>query len=131
MDNTSRFRLRILCVLIFLVPLGFYTKHYHGFGKIWVSQSLGGVLYEIFWCLAAAAVFPKAHPVRISVIVFLATSVLECLQLWHPPFLTAIRATLIGRTLLGDTFTWLDFPYYVTGSVLGWMGVRMLKGGRV
>jgi hypothetical protein len=59
--------------------------------------------------------------------VFLVTSALEFLQLWHPPFLQLIRSTFLGQTLIGTSFTWWDFPYYFFGCVLGWFGVRYVK----
>jgi hypothetical protein len=49
------------------------------------------------------------------------------LQLWHPPFLTAIRATFIGKLLLGTTFAWWDFPHYLLGCVLGWLWLQQLQ----
>jgi hypothetical protein len=58
----------------------------------------------------------------VAVWVFLATAFLEILQLWHPPFLEAIRSTLMGRLLLGTTFVFSDFIYYAIGCILsGWI----------
>ena len=51
--------------------------------------------------------------------VLFATTLIELLQLWHPPFLQTIRATFIGHALLGNTISWWDFPHYIIGSSLG------------
>jgi hypothetical protein len=123
-------RYRILVSLLFLVPAGFYTKFYHGPAARWVSDSFGGVLYEIFWCLAAAFAWPKVSPRRIAVIVFMVTAFLEFTQLWHPAFLIPVRENFLGCTLIGNSFTWSDFPYYAVGSFLGalWiLGLRRLS----
>jgi hypothetical protein len=40
-----------LILLLLITPLGFYTKIYSGPGASWVNDSLGGVFYEVFWCL--------------------------------------------------------------------------------
>jgi hypothetical protein len=48
------------------------------------------------------------------------------LQLWHPPLLEQIRATLIGKLLLGTTFVWWDFPHYILGCIFGWLWLRQL-----
>jgi hypothetical protein len=119
--------IRILAALILITPLGFATKFYRGPLHGWVADSLGGVLYEIFWCLAAALVFRRTDEKRIAVRVFLATCLLEILQLWHPPFLETVRSTFIGRTLIGTSFSWLDFPHYAIGCLAGWWMVKRLN----
>ncbi|PMB33329.1 hypothetical protein CEN43_10430, partial [Fischerella thermalis BR2B] len=42
--------------------------------------------------------------------------------------LEQIRATLVGKLLLGTTFAWWDFPHYVVGCFLGWLWLRQLQG---
>lgn len=107
-----------LVILAGLVPSGLLTKYYRGYGEEWVNHSLGGVLYVIFWVLFFSLLFPRVSHWKIALYVFLATSAVELLQLWHPPWLEAIRANPIGVTLLGNSFTWLDFPHYLVGSLL-------------
>lgn len=111
---------RLLLVLIFVMPLGFYTKFYTGPLQDWVNNSLGGVFYEIFWCLVLALLFRRLRPVSIAGVVLLVTCALEFLQLWHPPFLESLRVNFIGATILGSSFTWSDFPYYLIGSIMGY-----------
>jgi len=108
------------------VPLGFATKFYAGPGAEWTQGSLGGVLYEVFWCLVFRFLLPRAHPSVIVLAVLTGTCALEFLQLWHPALLVTLRGTFLGRTVLGDTFAWSDFPHYVAGSALGWWWLRRL-----
>ena len=117
--------------LVVLVPIGFYSKLYDGPGHPWVNNSLGGILYVIFWCLFGYLVFPRARPRAIIVTVFIVTCILECLQPWQANFLEAIRSTFIGRTLIGTTFTWTDFPYYVIGCAISGFWIRILPGQRM
>jgi len=107
--------------------MGFYSKFYRGPAAEWVNGSLGGVLYEIFWCLLSFLCFPRTKPLRIAGIVLAVTCLLEFLQLWHPPFLETLRSCFLGRALLGTTFAWLDFPHYLAGSLLGWLWVKCLR----
>ena len=123
---TQRY-LPIFLALLVVVPLGFYSKFYRGPAAEWVNGSLGGVLYEIFWCLLIFLCFPRTEPLRIAGIVLAVTCLLEFLQLWHPPFLEALRGCFLGRALLGTTFAWLDFPHYLAGSLLGWLWVERLR----
>ena len=43
----------------------------------------------------------------------------EFSQLYHAPWLEALRATLPGRLILGSTFNWPDLPAYAIGIMLG------------
>jgi len=123
----KRQQLLILLSLVVITPIGFMTKFYHGPGQVWVSDSLGGLFYEIFWCLVFAFIFVKAKPFTIAVLVLLVTCALEFLQLWHPPLLEIIRGNFFGRTILGSAFNWLDFPYYFIGSLIGFIWLKLIK----
>jgi hypothetical protein len=116
-----------LVSLVIVTPLGFASKFYGGPGAFWFNNSFSGLLYEIFWCLAVAWVWPKASSRRIALIVFSATSMLETLQLWHPPILETVRSHFLGRTLIGTTFVRSDFIYYVVGCFLGWLWLERMK----
>jgi len=116
--NRGRFFAIVSVALI--VPLGFGLKFYPGPGHAWVNNSLGGTAYVIFWCLAAFVVWPRRPAINSIVIGVLAvTCLLEALQLVDHPVLDRIRSTFLGRTLIGTTFVWSDFVYYVLGGVLG------------
>ena len=109
------------------VPVGFFTKSYRGPAQPWVNDSLGGLFYAVFWCLVAYLFADRLKPWVIAVSVLIATCFLECLQLWHPPFLEYPRGFFIGRTVLGTSFSWLDFPYYIIGGLIGWMWIVWIK----
>jgi hypothetical protein len=120
-------RIWAAALLLVLIPLGFLTKFYHGPLETWVNNSLGGVLYVIFWSLVVFFFFPAATPYKITGTVFIVTSMIEALQLWHPPFLEAVRSTRIGVTLIGNSFAWLDFPHYLLGSLLAYLLIYRLS----
>ena len=111
--------------LLLVVPLGFGLKYYPGPLREWVNNSLGGTAYVIFWCLALFALWPRRSAINPIVIgVLVVTSALEALQLVDHPVLDRIRGTFLGRTLIGTTFVWSDYVYYVFGAVFGrlWLG---------
>lgn len=123
----SKLRLYTLLSLIFLTPLGFYTKFYQGPFAAWVADSFGGLLYVIFWCLLGLFLFPRVGAGRLCLTIFAITSLLEFLQLWKPPLLTAVRQTFLGSVILGTTFVWSDFFYYFIGALCAWYGINFLK----
>ncbi|NDJ24161.1 DUF2809 domain-containing protein [Nostoc sp. B(2019)] len=119
----------IIISLLIVVVMGFFFKYYTGTAYQWFNDYGAAVFYEIFWCLFAFLfVRSKAAVIQIPLWVFVITCILEFLQLWHPPLLEEIRATLIGKWLLGTTFAWWDFPHYALGCVLGWLWLRQLQG---
>ncbi|WP_232285690.1 ribosomal maturation YjgA family protein [Crocosphaera chwakensis] len=62
----------------------------------------------------------------IPIYVFIITCLLEILQLWNPPILALMRSHILGKLLLGTTFSWWDFPHYVIGCLLGWFWLEMI-----
>jgi len=124
--DTTR-RLRAAFAAAALVPIGLGCKFYNGPGNDWIANSLGGVLYVAFWCFVAASALPRARRLRVALCVLAVTCLLEVLQLWHPPLLQAIRSTFVGRTLIGSSFDWLDFPHYAIGAVLGWLALGTVQ----
>ncbi len=119
-------RNRTILSILIIIPIGFASKFYRGPAAAWVNDSLGGVFYVIFWCLVGYLFFPKSKPWKIAAIVLTITCLLECLQLWHPPFLEWLRSYFIGATILGTSFVWSDFPYYFLGSAIGWLWLRWI-----
>nr|WP_313954451.1 DUF2809 domain-containing protein [Anabaena subtropica] len=82
----------------------------------------------MFWCLFAFLFLRRSAFIKqIPIWVFVITCFIEFLQLWHPPLLNEIRATLIGKLLLGTTFAWWDFPHYFLGFILVWLWLKQLK----
>jgi len=130
MEQRKRVLARILVSLLVVVPLGFGLKSYTGPAQNWVNNNVAAMLYEVFWCLALLFLWPrKEFTGKIAVGVFVATCIVEVLQLWHPWALEQFRATFIGRTLLGTTFSWWDFPHYGLGCGLGWLWMMGILRG--
>ncbi|MBC7970082.1 MAG: DUF2809 domain-containing protein [Verrucomicrobia bacterium] len=118
------YRLVLLVSMSIIVPIGYVIRFAQTPTWAWLNDAIGSLAYEIFWVLLAAFLSPRTPLRAIAVGVCLITCGLEWLQLWHPPFLESVRATLPGRLVLGNTFSWFDFPPYVVGSVLGWLWAR-------
>lgn len=92
-----------------------------------INVVLAEMLYVICWCLTLFFVWPQRRFIaRIVIGVFVGTCALEFLQLWHPPFLEAIRSNLLGRNLIGRIFDRADFINYVLGGVAAWLWLRAI-----
>ncbi len=123
-DHFFKYRLALLLGMGTIVPLGYVVRFYQG-GQGWLNDAFGSIAYEIFWILLVVFLFPKVSLLGTAIGVCFVTCGLEFLQLWQPPFLQATRATFVGRLILGNTFSWSDFPSYFVGSFLGWILIRL------
>ena len=113
-----------------LVPIGVGTKLYVGPGAAWVVGSLGGSIYVMFWSFLGLTLWPASSPGRVAAGVFGGTVAIEFLQLWHPPLLETLRSTLLGQTVLGGVFSWVDIPFYAVGAVASAVIARIMLGRR-
>ncbi len=76
----------------------------------------GDALYAllVYWLLAQLA--PRISPLRTAMVCTALCWGVEFLQLWHPPWLQAIRGTTPGHLVLGSSFAAMDLLAYVAGA---------------
>jgi hypothetical protein len=115
--------------LIILTILGLYSKYYRGIGEQWINDYAGDILIEIFLCVLLFIILPKRFRqiTRIVIIVFIFTIIIEFSQLLQTPFLDYLRQYFLGKLILGTTFSWLDFPCYILGCLLGGIWLKFLQ----
>lgn len=116
-----------LLAIAIVIPMGFYSKFYDGPASSWVNNSLGGLLYVIFWSLLFSLLAARSKSWKIVSLVFLITCAIEFLQLWHPPILETIRSTFIGATLFGNSFSWMDLVHYLIGALASLGLLKILR----
>jgi hypothetical protein len=122
-----RYRLKLLPVIFLIFIAGLGSKCYTGIGQEWVTSYVGDLLLPLFMILGVALFFPKTSPLPITVGVLSYNIVIEITQLWHAPFLEALRPTLFGKIFLGSYFAWNDIVCYFIGGGLGWWLLRTLQ----
>lgn len=125
----SRSQSRLLLLAGVSVLSGFWLR-FHAPVPAWLSDAAGGIAYVLFFVLVFGAFKPDTPARTVALAVVFVTCCLETLQLWHPAWLEAIRATLPGRLLLGTTFEWMDFPPYFLGAAFGWALLKFFKPRR-
>lgn len=123
-------RAKIFGVLLIVTLFGILAKSYAGPGRQWVNN-LGpaSIAYEVFFMLLAFLFIPRRRAITtIAITVCTATCAVEFLQLWKPPWLQALRGFTLGKAVLGHSFSWLDFPAYPIGCLIGWFLLHRLAG---
>ena len=129
-DRTHRFFNYRVALFLSIVPIfiiGLTSEFYSGPGQEFFNDYFGDFLYQSFLILLIIFIFPELSPAKTAWVVFIFNCIIELSQLWKPPFLQAIRATLFGRLFLGSGFAWEDFIGYILGCILGWILVVWLK----
>ncbi len=124
----GRYRLALLVSMIVIIPIGYGGRFYLSPELEGLRNWIGNLAYECFWVLFVIFFLPQISPLRAAIAVCLASFAIEVSQLWQPNWLQALRATLLGRLVLGNSFYWADFPQYVAGSFLGWLWASLLPG---
>ena len=103
-----------------------------GIGLLWRSGLLplsnflakygGDSLWALMVFLCFGFVFRRSSTLRISLAAVCFAWSVELLQLYHAPWIDAIRSTRPGRLVLGSFFNGPDLIAYVAGVVLGALG---------
>lgn len=109
-----------------IIPLGYAVRFSPALPE-WFRNLFGNIAYEVLLILLLLLIFPKVKPIAAAVTVCLISFGLEFLQLSQDPILVAARSNRLGRLILGNGFTWEDFPLYVLGSAIGWGYAAQVK----
>ena len=79
----------------------------------------GDSLWALVLFLGLGFIFRRSSTVRIAVGALCFVWSVEFLQLYHAPWIDAIRSTRLGRLILGESFNSPDLMAYVIGIALG------------
>jgi hypothetical protein len=106
-------RLTILLTII-TIALGLASRRLPDLPRV-VSAYAGDVLWAtmVFWI--AAFVRPAAPTARLAAAALAIAAAVEVSQLYHAPWLDAVRATRPGALALGQGFLWSDLACYAAG----------------
>lgn len=99
-----------------------------GFGLLWRSRLLplpaflmkygGDALWAALVYLLIRFAGPALTTLRSAVLAFTVAALVEFAQLYHSPWIDAIRGTRLGALALGNTFNWPDIPAYALGITM-------------
>lgn len=76
----------------------------------------------VFLCLGVA--WPSWPTYRVGGVAVCISWAVEFLQLYHAPWIDSVRAMVIGRLILGESFNPPDLAAYVAGILLGVIAER-------
>lgn len=79
----------------------------------------------VFWLLALG--WRRASTVRLAAGALAVSVAVECSQLYHAPWIDAIRDTRFGALVLGSGFLWTDLLCYAVGVVIAATIDRLIR----
>jgi hypothetical protein len=85
----------------------------------WLSNNGGDALWALMVFVGFGFLLPRASTMMVALLALTFAWGVEFSQLYHTPWIDAIRATIPGRLVLGTTFAWPDLPAYAVGIALG------------
>ncbi len=85
----------------------------------WLSNNGGDALWALMVFVGFGFLLPRASTLVVALLALTFAWGVEFSQLYHAPWIDAIRATIPGKLVLGNTFHWPDLPAYAVGITLG------------
>jgi len=108
-----------ILILLLVIAVGIASRKYPQI----LPSFLGKYPGDALWALAAfvlwGLILPRASSLKVAILAFLTSFIDELSQLYHAPWIDAIRGTSIGHILLGFSFSWLDILAYAVGVLTG------------
>jgi hypothetical protein len=89
----------------------------------------GDTLWALLVFLGFGFIFIRASTLRVALMAFCFSCVVEFTQLYHGPWIESVRGTRLGALVLGATFNWPDLIAYGVGISLGFLGEIIRRGG--
>ena len=114
----KRNRLLYLILTIIVMILGLLSRKISGLPKI-IELYSGDILWALMVFLLFAFLFNKKSTIFIISWAIICSYSTEISQLYHAPWIDAIRNTVLGGLILGFGFLWSDLVCYTIGIIIG------------
>ena len=125
----KRNRLLYLILTIIVMILGLLSRKIENLPEI-ISSYSGDILWALMVFLIIAFIFNKKSTIfTISWEIIFSYSI-EISQLYHAPWIDAIRNTTLGGLILGFGFLWSDLVCYTIGIIIGIIIEKLLNKKR-
>jgi hypothetical protein len=89
-----------------------------GLPPFWAKYS-GDALWALLVFIGLGLLFPSQRTWRLAALAFGVACADEFSQLYHAPWIDAVRRTWLGHAILGDVFAWPDLVAYAAGIAAG------------
>jgi hypothetical protein len=101
-----------------VIVLGLTSRRYGADLPAFVAAYAGDTLWAVLAFIVIAVLAPDWPTRRIAIVALLVSYADEVSQLYHAPWIEAIRNTRLGALTLGYGFLWSDVLCYTVGVAL-------------
>jgi Protein of unknown function (DUF2809) len=112
---TPRNRFIYGAAIILVIILGLGSRHYASTFPLFI----GDILWALMVFLGFGFLRPSLSTARVAALAALFSAAIEASQLYHAPWIDALRRTRLGGLVLGYDFLWSDLLCYAVGITLG------------
>jgi Protein of unknown function (DUF2809) len=119
MHTRRRSALIWIASVVLSVVLGIGSRRLHHILPKFVTAYAGDTLWAFAAFLGFGLLLPRASTWHVAALAATFSMLIEVSQLYHAPWIDAIRATTPGGLILGFSFVWTDLACYAAGVVLG------------
>ena len=113
-----RNRLLYLILTIIVIILGLLSRKIENLPEI-ISLYSGDILWALMVFLIISFIFNKKSTIFTITWAIIFSYSIEISQLYHEPWIDAMRNTTLGGLILGFGFLWSDLVCYTIGILIG------------
>jgi len=117
--HMQRNRFVYFMLFITVILLGLASRTYAHVLPEWVHLYAGDALWALMVYFLIGFIFSQKSPLWVAILALTFSYGIEISQLYHAPWIDAIRANRLGGLILGFGFLWSDLVCYGIGIGIG------------
>lgn len=114
-----RNRLVYGALIVLVMALGLASRRYTSVLPTAIVQYAGDMLWATLIFLALGLVVPRWSSLSLAGAALALSYAVELSQIYHAPWIDAVRQTRLGGLIFGFGFLWSDLVCYTVGVALG------------
>lgn len=125
--NAARSRAAYAASILLVICLGLLSRSKQFPLPAFIATYAGDTLWALLVFLGFGWLFPSHSTIRVVLYAAAFSLSIELSQLYHTPWLDALRANRLAALVLGQGFLWSDLVCYAVGITLGVLLERMCR----
>jgi hypothetical protein len=117
--SVCKFRLLLLAIIPVIIVFAFATRSGSALIPTFIAKYGGDTLWALMVFLVIRFLAHRLNPFRSAIIALVIAYLGEISQLYHAPWIDAIRSYRLGGVILGFGFLWSDLVCYTVGIFSG------------
>lgn len=115
--------------ILIVIAVGLWSRSGTRLLSPFVAKVAGDMLWALLVFLLVRWLAPARPVAHAALIAAVFAGAIETSQLYHAPWIDAVRHTRLGVLVLGNTFLWSDLVCYLVGIAIG--TISELLGSRI